>query len=73
MSKSQTLPNRNISEWVMVAILLLATALRWLWLSAQSIAFDESFSLVVSSANWPTLFQAILSDGVHPPLFYMIH
>ena len=73
MSKSQTLPNRNISEWVMVAILLLATALRWLWLSAQSIAFDESFSLVVSSANWPNLFRAILSDGVHPPLFYMIH
>src|SRR5687768_14791043 len=59
--------------WLMVAILLLATCLRLPWLKAQSIAFDESFSLAVGSANWPVLFQAVLSDGVHPPLFYIIH
>ncbi len=54
-------------------ILLLATLLRLPWLPVQSIAFDESFSLVVGLAPWPTLFEAILSDGVHPPLFYVIH
>jgi uncharacterized membrane protein len=59
--------------WLMVVILLLATCLRLPWLKAQSIAFDESFSLAVGSANWPVLFQAVLSDGVHPPLFYIIH
>lgn len=57
----------------MVAIILVATLLRLPWLSAQSIAFDESFSLAVGQADWPTLFQVILSDGVHPPLFYVIH
>lgn len=57
----------------MLGILLLATGLRLPWLGAQSIAFDEAFSLAVGLADWPTLFQAILSDGVHPPLFYAIH
>ena len=61
-------------KWsVLISLLLLATLLRFPQLQAQSIAFDESFSLVVGQADWPLLFQAILSDGVHPPLFYMIH
>jgi 4-amino-4-deoxy-L-arabinose transferase-like glycosyltransferase len=47
--------------------------LRWPTLADQSIAFDESFSLAVGQADWPLLFQAILSDGVHPPLFYTLH
>ncbi|RME73912.1 MAG: phospholipid carrier-dependent glycosyltransferase [Chloroflexi bacterium] len=55
------------------ALVLLAVAVRWPWLSVQSIAFDESFSLAVSRANWPVLFQAVLSDGVHPPLYYVLH
>jgi uncharacterized membrane protein len=52
--------------------MLLATLLRLPFLGTQSIAFDESFSLAVGSAEWPLLFQAILSDGVHPPLFYAL-
>jgi uncharacterized membrane protein len=58
---------------LIIGIILLATLLRWPFLAAQSIAFDESFSLVVGSAAWSLLFQAILSDGVHPPLFYVLH
>jgi uncharacterized membrane protein len=57
----------------MIAITLLAAFLRLSWLDVQSIAFDESFSLAVGRANWPTLIGALLSDGVHPPLFYVVH
>ena len=60
-------------NWAMVAIVLLAAAVRLPWLTTQSIAFDESFSLVVALADWSILFGALLNDGVHPPLFYMIH
>lgn len=60
-------------QWTMIGIILLATLLRLPSLGAQSIAFDESYSLVVGQADWPILFQAILSDGVHPPLFYILH
>ncbi|RME41705.1 MAG: hypothetical protein D6796_15505 [Caldilineae bacterium] len=49
-----------------------AMALRLVGLDWQSIAFDEGFSLAVSSSPWPLLFRAILSDGVHPPLFYVL-
>lgn len=56
-----------------IGIILLAALLRLPALSQQSIAFDESFSLIVSSADWGLLFHAILSDGVHPPLFYILH
>ncbi len=41
-------------------------------LTRQSIAFDEGFSLAVSSKPLPVLLKVILSDGVHPPLFYML-
>lgn len=62
------------THWpVVVGIILLAALIRLLFLDMQNIAFDESFSLAVGSTNWPLLFQAILSDGVHPPLFYALH
>ncbi len=53
-------------------ILLLAAVLRFPILARQSIAFDEGFSLAVSSKPLPFLLKAILSDGVHPPLFYIL-
>jgi uncharacterized membrane protein len=68
-NKIQRLPEL----WGMVIILILAAGLRLPWLEAQSLVFDESWSLAVSSADWNTLFRAVLSSGVHPPLFYVIH
>ena len=62
-----------LQHGIMIGITLLGTLLRLLLLDRQNIAFDESFSLVVGLADWPTLFQAILSDGVHPPFFYILH
>jgi uncharacterized membrane protein len=60
-------------QWAVIGIILIAALLRWPILSRQSIAFDESFSLVVGQTDWLTLLRAILSDGVHPPFFYVIH
>ena len=62
-----------LTLWRMVIVLLLATGLRFYWLETQSLVFDESWSLAVSSADWNTLFRAVLSSGVHPPLFYVLH
>lgn len=73
ISKNFLLSKLFRSKWGVIGIILLATLLRLTLLEWQSIAFDESFSLVVGSANWSLLFQAILSDGVHPPLFYVLH
>jgi hypothetical protein len=57
----------------MILVALLAAFLRLLGFGAQSIAFDEGYSLAVGSADWPTLFQATLSSGVHPPFFYILY
>jgi uncharacterized membrane protein len=62
-----------LASGAMVGILLLATFLRLYRLEVQSLGFDESYSLAVGLADWGTLFQATLSSGVHPPLFYIIH
>ncbi|MBN1221447.1 MAG: glycosyltransferase family 39 protein [Anaerolineae bacterium] len=74
----RTIPRHRLNKALpqqggLIAIVLLAAVLRWPVLTRQSIAFDESFSLVVGLADWPTLFRALLSDGVHPPFFYVIH
>jgi 4-amino-4-deoxy-L-arabinose transferase-like glycosyltransferase len=74
IKKSLGLCNKPMRQHrAMIGITLLGTLLRLLLLDRQNIAFDESFSLVVGLADWPTLFQAILSDGVHPPFFYVLH
>jgi len=66
------LKTENFEPKTLNLILLLATAMRFPILARQSIAFDEGFSLAVSSKPLPFLLKAILSDGVHPPLFYVL-
>ena len=62
----------NPAKIAILSLMLLAAYLRLRILGQQSVAFDEGFSLAVSSKPLPILFQAILSDGVHPPFFYVI-
>lgn len=33
---------------------------------------DEVFSLRVAKLDWTSLFQAVIHDAVHPPLFYIL-
>ncbi len=77
MSASTKITNRVLTKQLymilLIALIWLGALLRWPTLANQSLAFDESFSLAVGQADWSLLFQAILSDGVHPPLFYALH
>lgn len=71
VAQKQQQHKRNRANRVAVLLTLLAAALRWPLLSTHSIAFDEGYSLAVGRSDWSVLFQAVLQDGVHPPLFYM--
>jgi mannosyltransferase len=51
---------------------LLGFLLRLTLLGKQSLWYDEAFSLAVARADWPVFWQALLSDGVHPPGYYLV-
>lgn len=57
--------------WLLM-IILLATALRLFHLGKQSLWLDESLSLAFSSVSLKASVEAILADGVHPPLYYLL-
>lgn len=56
----------------LIAIIGLGFALRLAFLGRQSLWYDEAFSLAVTRAEWPTFWAALLSDGVHPPGYYLL-
>ncbi|MCA9910812.1 MAG: glycosyltransferase family 39 protein, partial [Anaerolineae bacterium] len=56
--------------WTMVAILLMATAVRLFRIETQSIWFDEGWSAY--AASQPSLLAAAQADLTNPPLYYMI-
>jgi mannosyltransferase len=51
---------------------LFGFALRLAFLGWQSLWYDEAFSLAVARADWPVFWAALLSDGVHPPGYYLL-
>ncbi len=51
---------------------LLGFATRLAFLPSQSLWYDEAFSLAVARADWPVFWAALLSDGVHPPGYYLL-
>jgi mannosyltransferase len=51
---------------------LLGFAARLAFLPSQSLWYDEAFSLAVARADWPVFWAALLSDGVHPPGYYLL-
>ncbi len=55
-----------------LAVTLLGFALRLTFLDRQSLWYDEAFSLAVAQADWPIFWAALLSDGVHPPGYYLL-
>jgi mannosyltransferase len=59
-------------DWAILLITLLGFALRVTFLGRQSLWYDEAFSLAVARADWPTFWAALLSDGVHPPGYYLL-
>jgi len=56
----------------LIPITLLGAALRLFRLGTQSLWLDESLSLVFASVPFKISIAAILDDGVHPPLYYLV-
>ena len=56
--------------WLLVVLLLAATAVRLYRIQAQSIWFDEGWSAY--AAIQPTLQAAIEADPTNPPLYYLL-
>jgi 4-amino-4-deoxy-L-arabinose transferase-like glycosyltransferase len=55
---------------MILLITLLAFGLRVYQLGAQSLWFDETYSALVGHFSLGDGWQALLADGVHPPLYY---
>ncbi len=69
MVRTRTWPEHY--RW-MLPILLLAFLLRIAYLDAQSLWWDEAFSVTISSMDLRSLLDAALDDRVHPPLYYLV-
>lgn len=54
----------------LIAILVLATALRFYHNTAISLWHDEAFSALMIRYSWPEMFRRLALD-VHPPMYYI--
>jgi len=59
-------------QWSLIGVILLGALLRLPTLGRQGIWFDEAVTIAFGSTGWANLMWALLVDGVHPPLFYML-
>jgi 4-amino-4-deoxy-L-arabinose transferase-like glycosyltransferase len=57
---------------VLLLIVLLGAAVRLFHLDAQSVWYDEAFSVAHSVRPLPELFKILALDAVHPPLHYLV-
>jgi hypothetical protein len=63
---------RTFSLAAILAIPLIALALRLYRIEHASLSLDESFTLFFSSKPWPTLWSEVIQHDVQPPLYYTI-
>jgi mannosyltransferase len=62
----------SIDRRVLIGLTLLALLLRAADLGAQSLWFDETYTALIASLPLGRAFEALIADGVHPPLFYLL-
>ncbi len=55
-----------------IALMALALAVRLVRLGAQGLWFDEAYTAWIVQLPAAKALQALLADGVHPPLFYLV-
>lgn len=60
------------SAVALIALLALALVLRLYRLGAQSLGFDETYTAWIARLPAASSWEALLADGVHPPLFYVV-
>lgn len=56
----------------LAACLVLFVSARLFHLTEYGLWLDEVFSLRIARLDWATLFQQVINDAVHPPLFYAL-
>ncbi|MGQ9494472.1 MAG: glycosyltransferase family 39 protein [Anaerolineae bacterium] len=56
---------------LLLAIILLATFLRFYQLDSQSLWYDEGFSIALAKSSWAKAIAWTAQD-VHPPLYYVL-
>lgn len=54
------------------ALMALALAVRLVRLGAQGLWYDEAYTAWIVQLPAAKAWQALLADGVHPPLFYLV-
>ena len=63
---------RKFHLLMFVVILLVFSVLRLCHISDYGLWLDEVFSLQAASGSWNHLFEVVINDIVHPPLFYIL-
>jgi mannosyltransferase len=58
--------------WLLLLIILLGTALRFYHLGAQSLWYDEAFSLAIADRLKPEEILTNQGHSTHPPLYYLL-
>ncbi len=64
-------PSRRTYTWILLAITLLAFALRAYRLDGQSLWYDEGVTALVSQFDLPSLTRWT-ADDIQPPLYYVL-
>ncbi|HJW84316.1 MAG TPA: glycosyltransferase family 39 protein, partial [Anaerolineae bacterium] len=64
------MPSRRITRVVFISILVLAAALRFYHIDAQSFWNDEGNSARIAERSLPQILEAAAGD-IHPPLYYL--
>ena len=63
---------RHLDSFVLLLIVLMGAALRFFRLDAQSVWYDEAFSVANSVRPLTQLLGVLVFDVVHPPLHYLV-
>ena len=72
MTGDKGLQTKQTKAHRILLLTLISFALRLACLGRQSLWYDEAFSAAVARAEPPVFWAALLSDGVHPPGYYLL-
>src|SRR5947209_1114710 len=65
-------PTQRRDRFILLMIVLLGAAIRLFHLNAQSVWFDEAYSIANSVRPLPELIDELARDLGHPPLHYFV-
>ncbi len=63
---------RSLDLWLVIGIILLAAAMRFIGLGVQSFWFDEAFTVVATRLPIDESLSALLTLGAYTPFYYLL-